>query len=201
MLAQLKDDDLRLERRKFISQVQQYRQAYDAALANSSRVEAAIAEAQQEQATIQLQLVEQQLERTRLLAPVDGLVVSDDISQTLGAPVKQGETLFEIAALHGFFVQMYVDERDIAQIISSQEGLLKLSSLPGESFVLRVKAITPLSEVREGRNYFRVDADLIGDSAVLRPGMSGTGKIMVGRRSLGWIWFHDLWHWLRLSFW
>lgn len=201
LLAQLKDDDLRLERRKFISQVQQYRQAYDAALANANRVEAAIADAQQEQANIQLRLVEHQLERTRLLAPVDGLVVSDDISQTLGAPVKQGETLFEIAALQGFFVQMYVDERDIAGIASGQEGLLKLSSLPGESFALRVKAVTPLSEVRDGRNYFRVDAELMGESAVLRPGMSGTGKIEVGRRPLGWIWFHDLWHWLRLNFW
>lgn len=201
LLAQLKDDDLRLERRKLISQVQQYRQSYDAALANANRAEAGIANAQAEQANAQLGLIEQQLERTRLSAPVDGMVVSDDIAQRLGAPIKQGETLFEIAAASGFIVQLSIDERDIGWVTSGQEGHIKLASLPGDVFTFRVKSVTPLSEVREGRNYFRVEAELVGDSAALRPGMSGTGKISAGQQALGWIWFHDLWHWLRLSFW
>lgn len=200
-LAQLNDEDLRLERRKLASQVQQYRQAYDTALANSLRVEAAIASAQMEQASIQLRLIDQQLERTQLVAPMDGIIMSDDISQTQGAPVKQGDLLFEVAAATGFLVQLFVDERDIAAVKVGQEGEVKLSSLPNELFTLRVKTITPLSEVREGRNYFRVDAALISESAALRPGMSGSGKLQVGRRALGWIWFHELWYWLRLSVW
>jgi len=200
-LAQLNDEDLRLERRKLASQVQQYRQAYDTALANSLRVEAAIASAQMEQASIQLRLIDQQLERTQLVAPMDGIIMSDDISQTQGAPVKQGDLLFEVAAATGFLVQLFVDERDIAAVKVGQEGEVKLSSLPNELFTLRVKTITPLSEVREGRNYFRVDAALVSESAALRPGMSGSGKLQVGRRALGWIWFHELWYWLRLSVW
>lgn len=201
LLAQLNDEDLRLERRKLASQVQQYRQAYDTALANSSRVEAAIASAQMDQTSIQLNLVDQQLERTQLISPLDGIVVSDDISQTQGAPVKQGDVLFEIAAAQGFLVQLFVDERDIAAVASSQEGQVKFSSLPDDIFAVRVKTITPISEVREGRNYFRVDAELIREQDSLRPGMTGTGKLIVGRRALGWIWFHDLWHWLRLKLW
>ncbi len=201
LLAQLNDEDLRLERRKLASQVQQYRQTYDTALANSNRVEAAIASAQMDQASIQLQLVDQQLERTQLHSPLDGIVVSDDISQTQGAPVKQGDVLFEIAASQGFLVQLFVDERDIAAVESGQEGQVKFSSLPDEVFAVRVKTITPLSEVREGRNYFRVDAELNHEQNSLRPGMTGTGKLIAGRRALGWIWFHDLWHWLRLKLW
>lgn len=204
VLAQLNDEDLRLERRKVASQAQQYRQAYDSALANSNRVEAAIANAQMDQANIQLQLLDQQLARTQLLAPSDGVVVSDDISQTRGAPVKQGDVLFEIATSQNYLVQLFVDERDIALVQTGQEGELKLSGLPTEIFNTRVKLVTPISEVREGRNYFRVELELIGatkQNEVLRPGMTGTGKIQVGSRALGWIWFHDLWHWLRLSIW
>ncbi|MEN0037767.1 MAG: efflux RND transporter periplasmic adaptor subunit [Cellvibrio sp.] len=200
-LAQLNDEDLRLERRKLASQVQQYRQAYDTALANSNRVDAAIANAQMDQASIQLRLIDQQLERTQLNAPMDGIIVSDDISQTQGAPVKQGDVLFEIAAAQGFLVQVFVDERDIANVHVGQDGQVKFSSLPGEVFAVRVKKITPISEVRDGRNYFRVDAELTRELDVLRPGMTGTGKLTVGRRALGWIMFHDLWHWLRLSLW
>ena len=201
LLAQLKDEDLRLERQKLASQVQQYRQAYDTSLANSSRVEAAIASAQMDQASIQLRLVDQQLERTQLHSPLDGIVVSDDISQTQGAPVKQGDVLFEIAAAQGFLVQLFVDERDIAAVAVGQEGQVKFSSLPGDIFAARVKTITPVSAVREGRNYFRVEAELNREQDSLRPGMTGTGKLIAGRRALGWIWFHDLWYWLRLKLW
>jgi RND family efflux transporter MFP subunit len=200
-LAQLNDEDLRLERQKLASQVQQYRQAYDTALANSDRVAAAIASAQMDQASIQLRLIDQQLQRTQLIAPMDGIIVSDDISQTQGAPVKQGDVLFEIAAAQGFLVQLFIDERDIAAVQSGQEGQVKFSSLPGDVFAVRVKSLTPISEVREGRNYFRVDAELVRERDVLRPGMTGTGKLTAGRRALGWIWFHDLWHWLRLTLW
>jgi len=200
-LAQLNDEDLRLERRKLASQAQQYRQAYDTALANSNRIEAGIANAQLDQANIQLRLVDQQLERTQLTAPMDGIIVSDDISQTQGAPVKQGDVLFEIAAAQGFVVQLFIDERDIAAVQVGQEGEVKFSSLPAEVFALRVKSITPISEVRDGRNYFRVDAELLRELNVLRPGMTGTGKLSAGRRALGWILFHDLWHWLRLKLW
>lgn len=200
-LAQLNDEDLRLERRKLASQVQQYRQAYDTALANSKRIEAAIASAQMDQASIQLRLIDQQLARTQLIAPMDGIIVSDDISQTQGAPVKQGDVLFEIAAAQGFLVQLFVDERDIAAVQPGQDGQVKFSSLPDEVFAVRVNSITPISEVREGRNYFRVDAELMRALDVLRPGMTGTGKLIVGHRALGWIWFHDLWFWLRLKLW
>jgi multidrug resistance efflux pump len=207
LLASLNDEDLLLERRKLASQVQRYRQAYDSALANSDRVEAAIANAQMDQATIQLRLIEQQLQRTQLLAPIDGIIVSNDISQNQGAPVKQGDVLFELAAANDFVVQLFVDERDIAALVPGQQGQVKFTSLPNSIFSVRVKSLTPISEVREGRNYFRVELALLADTAteniasLLRPGMTGTGKVNVGKRALGWIWFHDLWHWLRLSLW
>ena len=208
VLAQLNDEDLRLERRKIASQAQQYRQAYDSALANSNRVDAAIASAQLDQASIQLQLLDQQLTRTQLLAPVDGIVVSDDIAQTRGAPVKQGDVLFEIAAQKKYLVQLFVDERDIAQLQPGQAGELKLTSLPAKIFTTRVKTITPISEVRDGRNYFRVELEFVepesarqDEFSILRPGMTGIGKVYTGERLLGWVWFHDIWHWLRLSLW
>lgn len=201
VLAQLNDDELSLQRRKLASQVQQYQQEYDTALANSNRVAAAIANTQVDQANIQLRLIEQQLSRIQLLAPNDGVVVSDDISQSLGAPVKQGDVLFEIAAAQGYLVQLMVDERDIASLKVGQKGHVKLTSLPHDVFEFNVKTITPLSEILNGRNYFKVDATLEGETTVLRPGMTGTGKITAGKRSLGWIWFHDIWHWISLKLW
>ena len=64
-----------------------------------------------------------------------------------------------------------------------------------------VKQITPVSTAREGRNYFRVEADLQGSRERLRPGMEGVGKIEIDRRRLIWIWTHQVIDWLRLKLW
>ncbi len=201
LLAQLNDENLRLERRKLFSQMQQSQQEYDNALANANRAQAAIANEKVEQATSQLQLIEQQQARTQLVASSDGIITSDDISQTLGAPVKQGQTLFEISANQGYLVQLWVDERDITHIKNGQAGKIKLTSIPGDVFEVNVNSISPISEIREGKNYFRVEATLNRESDLLRPGMTGSGKILAERKLLGWIWFHDIWYWLRLKLW
>ena len=200
-LAQLNDEALRLERRKLFSQMQQSQQEYDNALANGNRAQAAIANEKVAQATSQLELIEQQQARTQLVAPSDGVITSDDISQTLGAPVKQGQVLFEISASQGYVVHLWVDERDIGYLKPGQPGKIKLTSIPNERFDLTLKTISPISEIREGKNYFRVEAKLNRESDVLRPGMTGSGKVLVGSQFLGWIWFHDLWYWLRLTLW
>lgn len=201
LLVSLKDEELKLERRRLSSQLQQYQLEYDNALASGDRAQAAILNAQVEQGRAELQLVEQKLERTRLKSPIEGVIISDDISQSLGAPVSQGEVLFEIADRESFFVQLFVNEKNIADVKPGQQGKLNLSSLPGEKFQFTIERITPLSELRDGKNYFRLDAKLISTTELLRPGMTGTGKITIEKRALGWIWFHDIWHWLRLTFW
>ena len=98
-------------------------------------------------------------------------------------------------------MQIFVDERDITAIALGQPGQLKLASVPGDLFSFKVSAITPISQVKEGRNYFRVEAKLDQESQLLRPGMTGNARTGADRRLLGWIWFHDIWHWLRVKLW
>lgn len=200
-LARLDEHELRLERRKLASQLQQYRQEYDNALANSERASAAVAAAQAEQAEIQLELVEHQLQRTLVRAPIKGVIVSDDISQAVGKPLTTGEVLFEVAAINAYRVILYIDERDIVRIELGQTGELVLSSLPAERLAFTVSKITPVSEVSDGRNRFRVEAELSATAAAVQPGMTGTAKIAVGREPLGWVWLHPLLDWLRLKLW
>ena len=58
-----------------------------------------ILEAQLGQTEAQLALVSENLKRTRITAPYRGVVITGDLSQSLGAPVERGEVLFEIAPL------------------------------------------------------------------------------------------------------
>ena len=132
---------------------------------------------------------------------VDGIVVSGDLSQLLGAPVEQGKLLFEIAPLDEYRVILQVDERDIAQLKVGQRGELALSGLPHERLPFVVSQIAPVSTPDEGRNSFRVEAQIEHPSQRLRPGMEGVGKVEIGRRRLLWVWTHNLVDWLRLAAW
>ncbi len=201
-LAQLDDRDLKLERARWASEREQASRKYQVAMAAADRSAMAVLAAQVNQAEAQLALAEEKLARATLIAPFDGVVVSGDLSQQIGTPVEQGRLLFEIAPLADYRVVLQVDDRDMARLATAQRGELVLSSLPGLNLPITVTTITPVATQRDGRNVFRVEAQIDGGNpARLRPGMEGIGKVGVGQHSLLWIWTHGFTDWLRLTLW
>ena len=153
-----------------------------------------------QQAQAQRALAEDKLAKAELTAPFDALVVSGDLSQHIGSPVEQGKVLFELAPLDLYRVILKVDERDIRAVVVGQSGSLVLSGLTEERLPFKVKNIS-VPEASDGRNVFRVEAELEQSRLALRPGMQGVAKIDVGQRSLLWIWTHPAWNWLALQIW
>lgn len=200
-LFALDDKDMQLEKLRWASQRLQAEQKYREALSNRDQAEASIQKAQLDQADIQIELIDSQLSRISPVAPFDGLIVAGDLSQQLGAPVRKGDILLQLAPLDGYRIILEVDERDVAELAEGQMGQLSLSSLPGQTFEFRVSKITPESRASEGRNTFRVEAHLVIGSDRLRPGMQGTGKVFIEERSLIWIWTHGFFDWLRVWTW
>lgn len=200
-LFALDDKDLLLERLKWRSQRLQVEQKYRDALVKHDKAEASIQKAQLDQARAQIQLIDLQLSRTKAVAPFAGVIVSGDLSQKLGAPVRKGEILLKVAPLDSYRLILDVDELDIAQLSQHQTGELSLFSLPDETFPFVVEKITPVSIAAEGRNTFRVEASLLEQSDKLRPGMQGSGKVLIGERSQLWIWTHSFFDWLRIWWW
>ncbi len=201
VLATLDDRDLVLERLRWSTSRSQHLTEYDRAFAERNRAEANIHRAEIEQAEAQIALLDEQLARTRIKAPFHGIVVSGDLSQSVGATVHRGEELFKIAPLDSFRVILEVDETDVEEIGQGQTGTLRLSSLPDELLDFTVERITPIAEQAEGRNYFRVEAGLDEADRRLRPGMEGVAKTLVEERLLIRIWTDKLVDWLRLALW
>jgi RND family efflux transporter MFP subunit len=201
VLGRLDERDLLLERRKWAGRRAQLDEEYREALAGHDRAQVNIISARLAQAGAQLELVEENLLRTRLVAPFDGVVVRGDLSQSLGSPVERGDVLFEVAPLDGYRIILEVDERDVSEVTTGQRGKLTLSALPGTPLPLAVERVTPVAAAVDGRNVFRVEARLDRPAPGLRPGMEGVAKIEIERRRLIWIWTHGLVDWLRLWAW
>lgn len=202
VIGRFDDRELRLEQVKLASQREQYIRQYREAMANHARAQAEIVSSQIAQSEAQLALVDEQLARTLMTAPFDGLIVSGDLSQSLGSPVERGQVLFEIAPINDYRVALQIDERDIAEVALGQRGELTVSSIPGRRFAFTVSKITPVNTAKEGRNFFRVEASLAqAPGPRLRPGMEGVGKIGIDDRKLVWIWTHSFTDWVRLWLW
>jgi len=201
LLAEMADEDLKLEQRKAQSAMAQLETSLGVAMVSGNRAEVGMLQARLDEARAELMLVEQQLERVRLTAPFDGVVITGDLTQSLGAPVKKGEALLTLAPEHDFRVMLEIDERDIGDVKIGQAGNLALAALPGTPLAFEIHRITPVASAGDGRNFFEVEARVRDKSAELRPGLQGVGKVEAGSRSLLWIWTHRVYGWMRLTLW
>jgi RND family efflux transporter MFP subunit len=201
-LARLDDRDLQLERSRWRAEREQLERRYQVAQSQADRAAMGVLAAQINQAEAQLALAEERLARATVVAPYDGVVVSGDLSQQIGSPVETGRLLFEVAPLQGYRVMLEVEDRDIARLATGQGGELVLSGMPDRRLPITVQRITPVATQRDGLNLFAVEAGIEGGAPPgLRPGMEGIGKVVVGKRSLLWIWTHGFFDWLRLALW
>lgn len=201
VLVELADQDLQLERQRWQSQLAQHQDAWATANARADRAQLVQNQSRIDEAQAQLDLVDTRLQRGRLVAPFDGLVVQGDLSQQLGAPVRQGDALMTLAPGDRFRIIVEVDERDIAQVRVGQTGTLALTALPWQTLPLRVARISPVAKAVEGRNVFEVEAALPDRPADLRPGLQGHAQIDAGRAANGWRWTRRLVETARLALW
>jgi RND family efflux transporter MFP subunit len=201
VLARLDTKDLVLENLRWTAQKQQYLAEASKALAEHNRSANNVARTQVQQADAQIKLIAEQLRRTTLIAPYDGIVVTGDLSQSVGAAVRRGDLLFEVAPLDTYRVALFVDERDIGQIRPGQSGTLVSPARPDNPVTIEVTRITPISDARDGQTVFRVEAKSEETLDWMQPGLEGIAKVDIGRRNLVWIWTHRFTDWLRLTFW
>ncbi len=201
ILCLLDDSKLKLEQQKWGSEREQYSRKLREATANHKVADVQILTAQLKQAEAQYDLATHRLDHVEVKAPFDGIIISGDLSQLIGSPIELGKELFEIAPLDAYRVILQVDESDMRHIKLGQQGKLMISGIIGEPVSLSISKITPMATARDGKNFFRVEAQLEKGFTNLRPGMEGVGKVRVGEFGLWWVLTHSFTDWLRLSLW
>jgi len=200
LLVSLEDRELALERERRRSENAQLDKLYGEALSGDDAAQIVVARARLEQARSELDLAESRLERSRLVAPIDGVVISGDLAQSLGAPVKRGQELMKVAPRNGFRVVIEVDEQDVARLRDGQRATVLFAALPGAPVALDVSRIAPVATVIDERNVYEVEGSLDA-AALLRPGLRGVARIATGQRVLGAILVERAANWLRRTAW
>jgi RND family efflux transporter MFP subunit len=167
-----------------------------------SLAEMRISQALADQAKARLDLARYRLSQAQIKAPFEGVLVEPDLRQRVGAPVKQGDSLFRIARIETQYVEAEINERDVHEILNKTDGLVAFVAQPKLKFPIKVVRIEPSAVAKEGKNVFNVRAAFDGPiQPWWRPGMSGVCKLKVEKRTLLWILTHRTVDFLRLWLW
>ncbi|MCE5326445.1 MAG: HlyD family efflux transporter periplasmic adaptor subunit [Planctomycetaceae bacterium] len=201
VLAQLETRDLQAQLRKAVTDQAKYAKQADVAMAQGKTAEAQIAQENAKAAGVEAELLGDQIKRARIVSPVAGLVLVGDLKKRIGVPVSRRDVLFEVAPLDDLYADLSVSEDQITPVQIGQTGELATESYPQERIAFTVERITPLAEVAEQDNVFKVRVKLYSTPPWLRPGMTGVAKIDHGRKSLGWLWSRRLVNWVRMKLW
>ncbi|MFK7963019.1 MAG: efflux RND transporter periplasmic adaptor subunit [Burkholderiaceae bacterium] len=193
LLVTLDDEDLVRTVEKWRVEASQLDREYRDALSQDDAAEIVVARARLSQATVQLEQAETDLTRTRLRAPIGGIVVSGDLQDSIGMPVKRGQELLTIAPQSAYRIVAAVDEQDIGFISAGQKAQVVFAAISSEAVPIVIDRISPVARTKDGRNVFEIDGLLQADGVALYHGLSGIARIDVDQRPVASVF------WLRLS--
>jgi RND family efflux transporter MFP subunit len=201
VLVTLEDRDLALERAKWTAEASQLDKQYREALTKDDAAQIVIARSKLEQAQAQLDLVALQIERAQLKAPFDGVLISGDLSQSVGMPVKRGQELMTVAPDKSFRIVAEVDEQDIGQLRTGQRARVMFAALVERPMTMALTRVAPVATPLEGRNVFEVDGRLEGSDQALRHGLRGVVRIEIEDSTYGAVWWQRASQWLQRTSW
>ncbi|MFA6134967.1 MAG: HlyD family efflux transporter periplasmic adaptor subunit [Phycisphaerae bacterium] len=213
-LAELDTIELRLQLGQARAEKAAYLKQADAALATAGlgkdgatkMAERQIAEASAQKVDAQIKVLEYRIAKGSIVTPIAGFVVTGDLEKQIGAPVKTGDVMFEIAPLESLRAELSVPEDQIADVQVGQRGDLATVGHPESKLSFVVERINPVAEVDKQNNVFKVrvkleNVDLKGAESWLRPGMEGVAKVDIGKKSYAWLWTRRLTNWVRMKLW
>lgn len=201
MLLEFDTTERRLSALETQAQISQYEKEADEQLKKGGLSEAQQAAAKAEQARAKFLLLDYEIGRAKVTAPMNGTVTSGDLKDKVGAAVKLGDKLFEIADLSSMIVITRVDDTDISMVELGQTGEMSPKSDPSLTIPFTVEQIVPLSTATAGQNTFEVHCKLASTPAWFRPGMEGHAKFNGPRKSIAWIGTRRILDTLRVWLW
>ena len=143
-------------------------------------------------------------------SPIDGEVLTWNVQQLLeDRPVGRGQVLLTVGDLSGpWKVNLRLPDRQAGHVLAAQEARpdapLEVSCLlamnPRESFPGTLAHVAMRSETAQSESPY-VEASVDIDRSALEQYTAGAGvraSIQCGRRSLGYVWLHDLYDTIRM---
>jgi len=158
-----------------------YRQTSQMALTDpKSKTQLGLLVGKVEERRAEIEALQEQLTRARVLAPQAGVVLMDDPSELIGKPVATGERILRIATLDDVEVESWVPLADAISLSAGDDVVLYLSASPLSPVSATLRYMAHEAVQRPDGSYaYRIRAALSGQTHH-RVGLKGTAKLHGG---------------------
>ncbi|MBI2717923.1 MAG: efflux RND transporter periplasmic adaptor subunit [Rhizobiales bacterium] len=141
----------------------------------------ALAEANVRVAEADVALQQTDVDKTRIVSPVDGIVLKRNAEpgQTVASSL-QAPVLFTLAEdLTRMQVEAAVDEADIGAVATGQQAVFTVDAYPGRAFPAVIQMIENSPRLTENVVTYTAILGVDNGALLLRPGMTATAEIVV----------------------
>jgi len=153
---------------------------------------------------VQQSYIKNNLKRVLITSPVDGIVTTPKVQETLGQLVKQGDLIMEVYHYDTAEIEMLIPEKEIGDVRIGQSVELKARAYPDKSFQGVVTAIAPTAmqdQTGLTRKVIRVITEIDNPDLLLKKAMTGHAKISCGQHSLVDLLTRRFIRYLKVEFW
>lgn len=164
----------------------EYRQANQQALGDAKyKAQLVVLAGKIEEKRAELDYLQGQLDRSRVLAPQAGIAIFDDPSEWVGKPVLTGERILRVAAPERMEVEAWLSLDDAIPLAPGAAVTLYLNASPFAPVDAKLRYVAHDAAARPDGSYaYRVRAELVGKPEH-RIGLKGTAKLAGGWVPLG----------------
>jgi HlyD family secretion protein len=172
---------------------------FDTATAQARSAEASLGRLEQAQAAAERRVAQaradvararDQLSKTDITAPIDGVVTRLEVEEgemvVIGVQNQPGTILMTISDLSSINAEVKVAEADVLRLALGNPATATLEALPGRTFSGKVVEVgasaLPQVGTQAAAREFKVKVRLDGDLEVLRPGLTCDAEILVAER-------------------
>jgi HlyD family secretion protein len=149
-----------------------------------SRAEIAKAEAQVAQAKASLENAEEDLRNSTITSPIEGLVLSRDVSVGDGVSSililgSQATLIMTLGDISEVYVQGKVDESDIGKVYLGQPARIVVESFKDKKFEGKVTRISPFGKEKDNVTTFEVRVSISNPTGELKANMTANAEIIL----------------------
>jgi putative peptide zinc metalloprotease protein len=151
----------------------------------------------------------------KVRAPIDGIVVTDDLDQEVGSFIQAGDDLGKIVDRSSMKARILVRDWELEDVKDGAAVRVKVAPFPFRTYTGSVEKILPAAAAdrpvtqtqeleRLGQkltNYFAVEMEFPNADGSLREGMTGTARIAGKSSPLAWQFCRATWRWAKSQIW
>jgi putative peptide zinc metalloprotease protein len=149
----------------------------------------------------EVHILKEELTKTEVRAPIDGIVTTPYVQQKLNQRLEAGDELCRIVDLSRVTIEMQVPEKEMADVRSGNPVMLRMRSFPLLDLKGRVDFIAPVAQTVGNQQMVVVRSEMPNDALILKSDLTGVAWIYCGERRIIELMSRRFIRWFRTEFW